>query len=453
MRFLIENFGPVKEADILIKPLTIFVGPNASGKSYISYLLWCLLTTKPDIDALVKMVPGKKVSAEKLNTAAKKFLLKVLEAPSPLYKDLENHLKNTFRVDDIRVFIRSEAQKCKFEICSDDTERRIKFDITPKGLNFVTEGLSETLQKNLAFKTRRLHDRTFLEMFWKGEKLHKLEIVPGNQTPIIGFIPYTLMHLLDGYWSGASGMSSIAPDGRAGFMRIRETIISQVLTPPITPPKQEQVIPMMSAVDLAFIRDSETYRSVQDEEVSKLTNFIEELLNIKFELRRAPPRYIVRIKGLEIPLQSAPSGYRELAPLAFAFRYGIWTSMFIEEPEAHLHPDAQAIVTRAIAEASKRDVDIIVTTHSIDVLDELSNLLRLNKLSKKKREELGYKKWEGLSPKDVAIYCFSKEGDVEPVEVSEDGLSETGLDRIHSEMANRHAAVERSFKKGKKGKS
>jgi predicted ATPase len=206
----------------------------------------------------------------------------------------------------------------------------------------------------------------------------------------------------------------------------------------------------MSAVDLAFMKDFETLNpSVKNKKTSELTDFIEEMLNVKFELRRAPPRYAVNIKGLEIPLATAPSGYRELAPLALALRHRTWHSMFIEEPEAHLHPDAQTIVARAVAEASKRGVDIIATTHSIYVLDEISNLLRLNKLSKKKKEELGYKNWEGLSPEDIAIYFVSKEGDVELIEVSEDGLSETGLDEITLEMANKHAAVERSFKKGK----
>ena len=42
---LIENFGPVKKANIDITPLTIFIGPNSSGKSYSSLLIHSLLNS------------------------------------------------------------------------------------------------------------------------------------------------------------------------------------------------------------------------------------------------------------------------------------------------------------------------------------------------------------------------------------------------------------------------
>ena len=39
----IKNFGPLKEADIDIAPLTIFVGSNSSGKSFSACLIHSLL--------------------------------------------------------------------------------------------------------------------------------------------------------------------------------------------------------------------------------------------------------------------------------------------------------------------------------------------------------------------------------------------------------------------------
>ena len=37
-----KNFGPVKEAEIDLRPLTIFVGPNNTGKTYTAYYIWAL---------------------------------------------------------------------------------------------------------------------------------------------------------------------------------------------------------------------------------------------------------------------------------------------------------------------------------------------------------------------------------------------------------------------------
>jgi hypothetical protein len=38
MRIIVHNLGPVNEAEIVIRPLTIFVGPNNSGKTWTAYL-------------------------------------------------------------------------------------------------------------------------------------------------------------------------------------------------------------------------------------------------------------------------------------------------------------------------------------------------------------------------------------------------------------------------------
>ena len=37
----VKNFGILKDANIEISPLTIFIGPNSSGKSFIAKLIHC----------------------------------------------------------------------------------------------------------------------------------------------------------------------------------------------------------------------------------------------------------------------------------------------------------------------------------------------------------------------------------------------------------------------------
>ena len=441
MRFFIENFGPVKEADILRKPLTIFIGANATGKSYITYLLWCLSSTEPDFEGLRQRLPKKGLSAEKIGQAAKKYLLEIFEDPKPLYLNLEEHLKNTFVVDDVRLLMKAGARRCTFKICSDKEEREIEFKIDDKGLGYTTKGLTKAIEKNLKIEPKLFHRRTSLEMLWNEKRIYVTE----PQADPIFSMPYLIpplsdILLLDGYYPYAD--TFIAPDGRAGLMRAREPIVHEVFTTrkPIS----------MNAVDRAFMGDIEALDPrKRNKKTDNIADFIEGMLNVKFQVRRTPPRYVVRIKGLDIPLQQAPSGYRELAPLVLVLRHKERSDMFIEEPEAHLHPDAQTAIARGLASISKKGTDIVMTTHSIYVLDEVSNLLRLKKLSEQGKKELGYKSWEGLAPKDVSIYFFSADGDVEPIKALKDGLSETGLDRITLEMANKHASVERLFEKRK----
>ena len=40
----VEQFGKIKKADIRVAPLTLFVGDNNSGKSYLLSLVWAFQT-------------------------------------------------------------------------------------------------------------------------------------------------------------------------------------------------------------------------------------------------------------------------------------------------------------------------------------------------------------------------------------------------------------------------
>src|SRR5919197_5895472 len=40
LKISVENLGPVREGEFELKPLTIFIGPNNSGKSYMAYLVY-----------------------------------------------------------------------------------------------------------------------------------------------------------------------------------------------------------------------------------------------------------------------------------------------------------------------------------------------------------------------------------------------------------------------------
>ena len=76
IRFKVKNFGPIKVADIEIKPLTVLVGQNASGKSYLLYLIWALHSVKPDW----KILHEKSIEAfENLSKAMSKSNIKAAE--------------------------------------------------------------------------------------------------------------------------------------------------------------------------------------------------------------------------------------------------------------------------------------------------------------------------------------------------------------------------------------
>ena len=48
LKLAVKNFGPIREGEVEFKPLTVFIGPNNSGKSYMATLLYALLKALVD---------------------------------------------------------------------------------------------------------------------------------------------------------------------------------------------------------------------------------------------------------------------------------------------------------------------------------------------------------------------------------------------------------------------
>ena len=42
LQLTVSNFGPIVEAEIDLRPLTVFVGPSNTGKSYLAILIYAL---------------------------------------------------------------------------------------------------------------------------------------------------------------------------------------------------------------------------------------------------------------------------------------------------------------------------------------------------------------------------------------------------------------------------
>ena len=57
-RVSVKDFGPISLASIELKPLTVFIGPNNSGKSYLALAIYCLSRTLSSEPPLGRMRPS-----------------------------------------------------------------------------------------------------------------------------------------------------------------------------------------------------------------------------------------------------------------------------------------------------------------------------------------------------------------------------------------------------------
>ena len=93
--------------------------------------------------------------------------------------------------------------------------------------------------------------------------------------------------------------------------------------------------------------------------------------------------YIKPRIGPLMPFEKAPSGIREVLPIVLSLlRKTGYESIYIEEPETHLHPRAIRLLARLIAYAiNELDKGVVITTHSDYLLYQISNLIALSRLS------------------------------------------------------------------------
>lgn len=72
-----------------------------------------------------------------------------------------------------------------------------------------------------------------------------------------------------------------------------------------------------------------------------------------------------------VPVSLAGDGIHALLRMAFELANPAGGTLLLEEPEVHMHPRALSSCAKAIVAAVRRDVQVIMTTHSMELIDRL----------------------------------------------------------------------------------
>ena len=150
-------------------------------------------------------------------------------------------------------------------------------------------------------------------------------------------------------------------------------------------------------------------------------------------------------KGMKegIRLSQAASMVSELAPLVLSLRRGIVPGdmLIIEEPEAHLHLDAQAAMAVTLARIVRTGVKVIVTTHSEWLLDELANLMLEGLLAHTEDKPASW-----LLPAEVGAWQFQTDAPIKeiPFDVIQ-GIYPPAYDILTDALYNRAVNLQDRF--------
>lgn len=387
----VEGFGPIIEAKIESAPLTLLVGDNNSGKSYLAILLWSVYqlgNSKP------QNIPNEEDPTYRSYVS---FFEKVGEEPYVL----TDH--------DLQKMI----EWCSALVMGSNISRIFNLPgLSAKKISLVAEVPSN--HRDFLLQRGLVSDNPSFVLFKTAGSLGYAAY--DNRFPAIGklivlkSIVSKLLNLVD-----LANVPSYLPASRTGFMLLYGPASAYAVQRFFGSDEQSVSRVKLPVPALEFLAWLGRGPDAEPGPFAGEADILEGLLGGAIEVERRPvgaPTYQYRPAGGEsLPMPQVSSLVSELAPIVLVLRYAKELSfLVIEEPEAHLHPKVQRVLARTIVRLVRKGVRIILTTHSDLFCQQINNCLKLGSLSEAERslvqKQLGYDHSEYLTAEDVRGYSF-----------------------------------------------
>ena len=415
----VSDFGPISKGTVELRPLTVFVGQSNVGKTYLATLIYSLhrilsgfsapygdswfysyrfyrtrvkpVPTKSDRDQLRSFLDSlknddKDVVWSDLPALMSKTLIRQLTSGD---LGLREELFRCFDLTELNELIssRSSTREASVSVEVQDkvqTNWSLKFKISPDRVS------TSTWIDNLVLAPKGdLHHIYLDRSYWR---LRMSERHPDDEARS-GKEAFALLmdELLSSMLSSRDYEDTsihYLPAARSGIMQSHRVIASSLVSRS-TRAGVERIkeIPTFSGPLADFMKQLLLFKQNRkpDRALEKIAKSLEfETLAGRIIGRSAVPEtypefvYRPTNSRSDIRLSRASSMVSELAPIVLFLRGVVSanSTVVIEEPEAHLHPAAQAQIATTIGRMVRAGLRVVITTHSDWLLKGISNLVR-----------------------------------------------------------------------------
>ena len=431
----VANFGPIVEAKIDLRPLTVFVGPSNTGKSYLAILIYALhrffkagpypimqpitngslddldlpdneFNRLPDaeFDRILQALREWEAENHERNVAlsapvADDLVLPLLRHVDGLFKEvLAEEITRCFGVDGTKDLIRHPGSN-NAEIAlqsnglgegGNTASFKYALSLTQKGSQLTT-AISEAVPLRAA-KPPKKYSYSSRLLSWR------------NDIDRMGGVSEVSERLANSVLSFILGPMTrpahYLPADRTGVMHAHRVVISSLINRAAQPRlHREDPLPDLSGVVADFLNQLIKLGDPAERQsngADALAKHIEQaILTGSVQIKTSAmgyPLFFYKPDGWKnsLPLMNTSSMVSELAPVVLYMRHVVQPgeTLIIEEPEAHLHPGMQVEFIRQIAALVDAGIRVIITTHSEWVLEELANIVRRSELPKARRKEI-----------------------------------------------------------------
>ena len=483
----VSNFGPIAKADIDLRPLTVFVGPSNTGKSYLAILIYALhkyfsaddwmpggyftnrkkhVLSSEDIHDLAELAEHISTKIMESGTAESLSLPgPILEMIRTSFNDqgdyIGDQIRRCFGLERTGNLVRNGIKGSAHVVIHQHVNQSayIKYQLTIRSRSkdfkmIIPEDVKmEIGGKSNDYRMRHLRQLMLdmdLPKYENKERLgfHARELLEGlvdHVSPqILGSLALPAFYL---------------PADRTGIMHAHSVVVSSLIDrATMSGIRPAARLPMLSGVLADFLEqllELEHPRSRRRTSPNDHAAHMEKAMlggSVAVERGEASgyPRFTYTPDGWDhsLPLMNTSSMVSELAPVVFYLRHLVRPGrvLIVEEPEAHLHPALQVEFTRQLARLVQSSVRVVITTHSDWILEELSNIVRRSALVEKQ----GKAKSGGdvfLRPDQVGAWLFRQKkrpkGSVveELILDDETGLYPTDYDVVSKALYNESVEI------------
>ena len=489
----VTDFGPIVEASLELRPLTVFIGPSNTGKSRLATLIYAL-----------HRCFGDDAGPEHWRASPESLMLRDGKAREPLQEGIKSFVQSAglrlllgggsgregvfdlsgSLLDEIRTLFGARGALFGQEVgrCLglDDpgalsrrgsgASARIVLKRRPAGgsvpccheltLGVRGAAFEGVVPDLLQISNDELNDITedFLNRVGRGI----LEaIVRGDEeSDLFNRSVITILEkLIRNRVVGCLIFPAhFLPADRTGVLHAHQALVGGIIrNTPMAGLRRSAGTPMFTGVLADFLQqfiEIDRTRSRDGGPMQELASRIEEaVLGGSVYVRKSDPLgypdFMYRPRGWDdaLRLTNASSMVSDLAPVVLYLRHLAepGSLLIVEEPESSLHPAMQVELVRWLAAIVRAGVRVVVTTHSEWVLEALANIVRSSKLPPTGRKNVASEEF-ALRPEQVGAWLFRWKDRLEgsvvtEVHLDDSGLYPAGFDGVATALHNEWAEI------------
>lgn len=404
----VTDFGKIKQADVEVAPLALFLGENNSGKSYLMTLVYGLLNVRFFFDGFQFDTESAAyreccdVLDEMLDSIAdtEEKLCVLNEAGQNSFAALLNEVLEQNKEKFLRTLFNREMKIGECSVSFPKMEDFVFLVNNQKGDDGAREyvGICGVRGENLLLS---------------GYRVRREDVLRDRSNESFQFLlSYIMQTMLQfGFRGSGSARAVYLPTTRTGFLLTYKTLVGSAMGDKFNLQESEKNLLTRPYSDfltsLSSMEMQKPRRRYQD-----VVEFVQQnVIHGHIGVSDLPAHDIVYtpLEGsCTLPMFVTSGAVTEVTPLLLFLQYANMGTLLIEEPEISLHLKLQWEMARVLIRLTNKGMPVFVTTHSDIILQHLNDMIRLSEQPDLEQilKDLEYEKEDLVSRDDVAVYQF-----------------------------------------------